>query len=114
MKVCKKCNMTLSEILENGVVGCANCYIEFIEDLIKIILYLRICAKYLIKIIEKMQKNTKNFGKKPKIYQNYSIIDEQLDLLKRRLNLAIKEKRFEDAARFDDDIKRLEGGEDDE
>ena len=100
MKVCKKCNMTLSEILENGVVGCANCYIEFRED--------------LIKIIEKMQKNTKNFGKKPKIYQNYSIIDEQLDLLKRRLNLAIKEKRFEDAARFDDDIKRLEGGEDDE
>ena len=79
-----------------------------------IVLYLRICAKYLIKIIEKMQKNTKNFGKKPKIYQNYSIIDEQLDLLKRRLNLAIKEKRFEDAARFDDDIKRLEGGEDDE
>ena len=100
MKVCKKCNMTLSEILENGVVGCANCYIEFRDD--------------LIKIIEKMQKNTKNFGKKPKIYQNYSIIDEQLDLLKRRLNLAIKEKRFEDAARFDDDIKRLEGGEDDE
>lgn len=100
MKVCKKCNMTLSEILENGVVGCANCYIEFRED--------------LIKIIEKMQKNTKNFGKKPKIYQNYSIIDEQLDLLKRRLNLAIKEKRFEDAARFDDDIKHLEGGEDDE
>lgn len=100
MKVCKKCNMTLSEILENGVVGCANCYIEFRDD--------------LIKIIEKMQKNTKNFSKKPKIYQNYSIIDEQLDLLKRRLNLAIKEKRFEDAARFDDDIKRLEGGEDDE
>lgn len=50
-KICSKCKMNIQDVLDSGIVGCKECYVEFREE--------------LFPIIKDIQKNTQNLGKKP-------------------------------------------------
>lgn len=49
-KVCSKCKMNIQDVLDSGIVGCKECYVEFREE--------------LLPIIKDIQKSTQNLGKK--------------------------------------------------
>lgn len=94
--ICPKCKMSFEDIKESGVVGCAKCYEIFSEE--------------LKPIIKNMQKNTENLGKKP-VFDEFLVKNEEINQLRRQLELAILEHRFDDASILDEKIKFLEGGE---
>lgn len=50
-KVCSKCKMNIQDVLDSGVVGCKECYVEFHDE--------------LLPIIKNLQKSTQNLGKRP-------------------------------------------------
>lgn len=93
-KVCEICGSTYDEILETGFVGCGHCYETFSE--------------YLYPLISKIQGNVKHTGKMP-TNKNHTEKEKLLIKLNFELDKAIAEKRFQDAARIDSQIRSLEG-----
>ncbi len=104
---CPQCSSTYGDIRNTGKVGCAKCYEVFISE--------------LMPSLSRIHGNTVHCGKSPaKISdtspQNFvhSEVTEntevtQLDELRDKLQLAIKEQNFEYAAELRDKIKELEG-----
>lgn len=91
---CPVCNMSYRNIMKTGKFGCANCYITFEREL-----------SPLFKSIHGHDKHT---GKIP---SNSSIRikkQREIEKMKMKLDTAILEERFEDAAVFRDKIKALE------
>lgn len=89
---CSSCDMKFEDIIKHGKVGCGNCYSHFSE--------------YLMPIIIKSQEGaSRHVGKIPKqrAYPSSDIL-----VLKRELGKAISEERYEDAANFRDQIKKIE------
>lgn len=68
-KVCSKCKMNIQDVLDSGVVGCKECYVEFREE--------------LLPIIKDIQKSTQNLGKKAQAdYFDKEIEQEIQELLR--------------------------------
>ncbi len=92
---CKKCGMTYQQFARVGKFGCASCYQTF--------------AEHLNPLFRKVHSgNTVHEGKVPKrvgtdIYQRKKIRD-----LKLKLQQAIADEAFENAAKVRDEIKALE------
>lgn len=92
---CKKCGQTYSEFKNEGKFGCNECYKTFenkIEPLIKGI-----------------HGHTKHRGKIPKQASKDVHFKREKDNLKKELEEAVKEERFERAAVLRDELKVLEG-----
>ena len=111
--VCPTCGTSYQEFVENSCFGCQDCYSVFdllIRDKIK-----------------KLQGSVNHTGKKPK-YQKIQAASqtvegqnggevrepeltpkEQLEVLKARLQEAIRKEEYEDAARYRDQIRVLTG-----
>ena len=51
-KICSKCKMNIQDVLDSGIVGCKECYVEFREELFPII-------KDIQKNTQKTRKNLK-------------------------------------------------------
>ncbi len=97
MKKCDNCGMSLGDILESGVVGCANCYDVFEEN--------------LAEIIKKMQKNTKNLAKKPKFSEISEFQRDRVMRLKVDLEKALSERDYIRAGEIDKMLEGILGGE---
>lgn len=96
---CPQCNTTFEEILSTGRIGCSKCYEVF--------------EKELMPYISKLQGNVKHIGKVLEYSENPNRkIDEQseLETLKSKLDDAVKNERYEDAAVLRDKINKLKGG----
>lgn len=93
-KVCNICGTKFEEFKKSGFLGCSNCYNTFKDDLRPIILNLHGSMKHTGK--RKGEKFT------PK-----TTIDEKIKKLKKELEYAIEEERYEDAAKIRDKIKEL-------
>lgn len=99
---CKKCGLTYDEFINTGKFGCDNCYNIFSDKI-----------DYLVK---NLHGSTRHVGRKPKyIKQNETKVIEQvqkeeseLEKKKKELKEAIKDERYEDAAKIRDEIKKLE------
>ncbi len=100
---CNKCGLTYDEFVENGKFGCENCYETFNEKI-----------NHLVK---NLHGSSMHIGRKPKyIKENKINIDPEkenkevsvLEKLSGDLKQAIKEERYEDAAKIRDEIKKLE------
>ena len=103
---CSNCGMTYNEFANEGKFGCSICYDSFggkIEQLLKKIHgeFNHIGKKLLI---ESIYENTEI-----EVKENEKIDDNKLEDLKERLNKAIKNEKYEDAAIIRDEIKELEG-----
>jgi protein arginine kinase activator len=85
---CPQCKSTLTSIKQQGKVGCPMCYMTF--------------ESYFDSLLEQVHGKKTHQGKKPNKQHN-SIKD-----LKNKLQEAIKNEKYEDAAVLRDAINRLE------
>lgn len=95
---CKKCGTTFSDIAASGRVGCANCYSTFSEELFP----------YIVRI----HGNTKHVGKVAACCGENgtgAILnrEDEVGILKKKLEEAVKKQEFEQAAVIRDKIKDL-------
>jgi protein arginine kinase activator len=93
-KVCPRCGMTVQRFKKGGKLGCNECYTVF--------------QKEVNRIIEKMYGRTQHRGKYPKRLMAYKTFLIDIEELKRKLDRAVKEEDYEEAARLRDQIKELE------
>ena len=102
---CKNCNSTLEDIANKGRLWCAECYTTFeskLDPIIKKIQGSNIHTGRIGKILEnKIEKKADN----DKSTDN----SNELEKLKIELKKAIKDERYEDAAKLRDKIKEIEG-----
>ena len=104
---CPVCKSTFHDIQTSSKVGCAKCYEVFYSD--------------LMPSIRRIHSNTTHSGKRPpqiaklrsKTAENVETVDnpqpKEIDILKTKLEQAIKEQNFEFAAELRDKIKEMEG-----
>lgn len=88
---CDKCNMTYSEFLGSGRLGCSNCYNVFSDKI-----------DY---VLDKLHGSSKYVGKS---FTKKKDINTELENLKDKLENLIKEEKYEEAALVRDEIKKME------
>lgn len=104
---CEKCGLTFDEFIQEGRFGCDNCYNTFRNKLNHMLKNLHGSSSHIgrkTKFIE--DNNIKIENKESKIKTNE---ESKVEKLNRDLKLAIKEERYEDAAKIRDEIKKIEG-----
>ncbi|MCI8641254.1 MAG: hypothetical protein HFJ59_05230 [Clostridia bacterium] len=101
---CESCGYTFNDIVNSGRYGCANCYDVF-ED-------------RMDPILKKLQGANRHTGRLGKVSDNNVKFDKMSDKkvenennekgkLEQELKKAIKEERYEDAAKLRDEIKKM-------
>jgi len=103
---CDSCHMTYDELLHTGKFGCAHCYEAFRDQISPILQSLHGNNKHVGRIgsISKEKIQFEENGKKEKKKEKSRLEECQEELKK-----AIKEERYEDAAKLRDEIKEIEG-----
>lgn len=106
---CNNCNTTYEEFINTGKFGCGECY-EIFSDKID-------------PILKNLQGSNRHIGRKGRIsngkirqkveevknkIENKNKEKTELEKLQDELKQAIKEERYEDAAKLRDEIKKLE------
>lgn len=94
-KFCPKCNLSLTEILRSGTVGCANCY-KFFENEIKDILI-------------KKQGSINHVGKVSSKHISKIKVKEKLKELEEQKELAVRQENFIVAESLKNQIEKLKG-----
>lgn len=105
---CSKCGLTWSDFLHTGNLGCSNCYEEFESRIAPILRSLQGATSHVGRIGEVIEGN----DIKQNLDDNSNIETEnnkssKVDELKEKLKKAIKDERYEDAAKLRDEIKNL-------
>ncbi|MCI8654845.1 MAG: hypothetical protein HFJ48_03095 [Clostridia bacterium] len=101
---CQNCKTTFEEFMNNGKFGCKECYSTF-QDKIDTLLQNIHGANRHIGRLGKINENNKiNIGEKKINIKE----EDKLTKLKNQLRLAIKEERYEEAAKIRDKIKQIE------
>jgi protein arginine kinase activator len=91
---CQSCGMTYSQFAESGRLGCAQCY-DYLEP-------------YLLPLIKRIHGTTAHTGKAPKRTGGIARKKRELAMLRKQLQDAVANERYEEAARLRDQIKQLE------
>ncbi len=98
---CPDCGFTPNDFKKYGRLGCPSCY-EHLEPFINT-------------IIAGMHKGTTHCGKRPHETTGSHILNQhEIAELRAQLDQAIKSERFEDAAKFRDELKAFEDVQDKE
>lgn len=95
-KRCSYCGCSLSEIAQEGEVGCPHCYKEFYDQ--------------LLPSIERIHGKTRHIGKVPNSAPGGLRLHRELEELKRELSEAVATQAYEKAATLRDRIRALEAG----
>ena len=101
VKRCEKCGCSYNDIVRDGKVGCSECYRTFYDKL----------APSIQRIHGKLHHTGKTAilterAPEPVIQDN----SVKIAALKNQMDEAVKTQNFEEAARLRDEIKSLEGG----
>lgn len=109
--LCKTCGEEYDNFIKTGLLGCPECYNSFENKIDPILKKLQGNTRHVGRGIEnKNQKNririnenkdTENVGKAEKT------VEEKIEELQEQLKIAIKEERYEDAAKLRDKIKNM-------
>jgi len=91
---CPNCKMTYADFKKIGRLGCGECYVTF--------------KKYLGPLLKRIHGSSQHIGKSPSKVTR--VLKEKIDLQELRLKLqkAIENEAFEEAARIRDQIKDFE------
>ena len=110
---CNSCGSTFENIATTGRLGCSNCYEVFQERLDPIIRRIQGANQHVGRIgkiidnkIEQKMENQSNELKQKKRPEEKSE-NSQLQKLQEQLKKAIKEERYEEAAKLRDEIKKI-------
>lgn len=112
---CNNCKTSYDEFIESGLLGCENCYNIFSNKIDSLLKNIHGSNRHVGRI-SKFIENNNNLDKANKSEKNYNLKDKSIKLgniskieeLKEKLNKAIKEERYEDAAKIRDEIKKEE------
>ena len=109
---CDNCKMTFDDFANTGEFGCGNCYITFEDKITPVLKHLQGSSRHEYKeAIDELEYNKSKFAEKQKeekVEKKVSKKEEELSKLKKDLEKAIKEERYEDAAKIRDEIKQKE------
>jgi len=115
---CSNCNMTYDDFINQGKVGCEECYDVFSNKIDHILKRLHGHNKHTGRksvglgldqsANQKMQQNENNVGANCVRPQKETTQENKLEKLQKDLREAIAEERYEDAAKIRDEIKSLE------
>lgn len=92
-KQCSNCGCTFSEIIDNGVLGCSECYKSFESE--------------LLQTIENIHGKAIHIGKRPMREQKINPKIDTLEQLNGKMKIAIDKQDFETAAVLRDEIKKI-------
>ena len=90
---CEQCGFTQNDFKKHGRFGCPQCYETF--------------SSLVEPMLDNMHKGTSHTGKVPKKSLERKTLHDRLGELESSLDDAVKSERFEDAARFRDEIQQL-------
>lgn len=102
---CDSCGSTFDDIINTGRYGCANCYDVFEDRMDPILKKLQGSNRHNGRL-GKISDNNVKFDKKQE-EKNHNNEDNKLQKLQEELKKAIKEERYEDAAKIRDEINKL-------
>lgn len=94
--VCKNCGLSLETFQQSFLLGCAECYDTFREQ--------------LIPLIRKIHGSIQHTGKTPVRLKNYIKANKKITALKEQLEDAVMNEDYEHAAKLRDMIHELEHG----
>ena len=103
---CDSCNSTFDDIINTGRYGCANCYDVFEDRMDPILKKLQGANRHNGRL-GKISNNKMKFEENEEI-RNEKGFKNRLEKLKEDLKKAIKDERYEDAAKIRDEIKKEE------
>src|SRR5208282_6747656 len=90
---CPRCGFTQADFKKSGRLGCPECYKTFAEG--------------LEGLLKTMHKGTRHAGKVPEALRATREQADRLKSLQKKLDKAIKEENFEQAAQLRDELKQL-------
>ena len=90
---CEQCGMTYAEFQKGGMLGCANCYRAFKVP--------------LTALLQRVHGNTQHAGRVPGGVHSGVSIRMNIDRLKEKLQRAVADEEYEQAARLRDAIRAL-------
>lgn len=93
LKKCNLCGMTQGQFIKSGKPGCSNCYTIF-QDL-------------LLRPLKQIHGSTRHTGKIPARSGKSIKTADQIEQLQTKLNRAVMEQNFEEAAKLRDRINEL-------
>ena len=96
MPVCRTCDSDLSTIRKSGLVGCADCYDTFRDQ--------------LTPVLAELHGATEHRGKVPTLDDARARVRQDLDAKRSLLKRSLKAEKYEEAALLRDEIKAIEGG----
>ena len=111
---CDRCGMTFEEFMNTGKFGCSNCYDAFQSKIDPILKNIHGNNRHvgrlgdIAPISELEGKDIKPEGNTAEGREEVVEEKSQIEKLQTELKKAIKEERYEDAARLRDEIKELE------
>lgn len=94
---CQKCNMTYDEFLDTGKFGCEECYKSFGNKIDIVLKRIQGTDKYIGRKADNSEQNNMQGSK----------TNNKLEELQIKLKDAIKEEKYEEAAKIRDEIKKL-------
>ena len=105
---CDNCGSTFDDIVNTGKLGCANCYEVFEDRLDPIMRRIQGSNRHVGRIGKILDNKIENRQKAKEQGKEVEEDNNELLKLKEDLKLAIKEERYEDAAKLRDEIKKIE------
>ena len=93
-RTCASCGMTYEDFRKVGRLGCSECYATF--------------RRSLGSLLKRIHGSPIHVGKSPVKAVKTTKVKSELAELKRKLERAIEEEAFEDAAKLRDQIRRIE------
>lgn len=102
---CDSCGSTFDDIISTGKYGCANCYDVFEDRMDPILKKLQGANRHNGRL-GKISDNNVKFDKKEE-QKNQNSTDKKLEKLQDELKQAVKEERYEEAAKIRDEIKKM-------
>ncbi|HEX6988999.1 MAG TPA: UvrB/UvrC motif-containing protein [Bacillota bacterium] len=92
-QACPGCGLTYQDFARTGLLGCAQCYDAF--------------ADALEPVVRRVHGHSRHVGKVPAGHE--VPVAARIEQLRSRLERAVAEERYEDAARIRDEIRELQG-----
>ena len=114
---CTKCGMTYSDFINSGVFGCSECYDVFSGPIESLLKNLHGTAKHVGRLPKVKASNVENNKfdidiEKNKVSNKETTKevkeDDKKKKLEKELESAIKEERYEDAAKIRDELKEMD------
>ena len=92
---CSACGLTYAKFEHTGRLGCAQCYRDF--------------ASHLKPMLQKIHGRTQHAGRKPKAFvpNPQDEINARILQLRQKMDEAVAEENFEDAAKYRDELRQL-------